>query len=249
MQLPSNLWPFLDRWFRRSPAGVILLGGLAALSVLGWLFGETTEAVIDRDDLAAVDDPLTRWLVQHQQPRLTGAMRVVTELGSAWFVVLLLVVVTALLLHRRRPWAEVVVVPLSSAGAAALVTIIKLAIGRPRPTVGEIAAAAGGFAFPSGHSAQAVACYGALAWLVAHVTTTRRSTVLAWIGAGVVALAIGFSRLYLAVHWLTDVVGGFVLGATWLSVTLSAVAAWQRSPWGTPRRTEAAGRGVPPTEP
>lgn len=248
MQIPSDLWSFLDRWFRRSPAGAILLGGLAALSVLGWLFGETTEAVVDRDDLAAIDDPVTRWLVRYRQPPLTGAMRVVTELGSAWFVVLLLVLVTTLLLQRRSSWAELVVVPLSSAGAAALVTIIKLAIGRPRPTVGEIVATAGGFSFPSGHSAQAVACYGALAWLVAHVTVTRHSTLLAWAGAAVVALAIGFSRMYLGVHWLTDVVGGFVLGAAWLSVTLSAVAAWQRSPWATSRRTQAASSRVLPDE-
>lgn len=244
MRTSLDLWSFLDRWFRRSPAGVILLGGLVALSVLGQAFGETTEAVVARDDIAALDDPVTRWLVLRRQPWLTGLMRGVTELGSTLFVVLLLVAVTALTLAHRRSWAEIVVVPVSSAGAAALVVIVKLAIARPRPSVGEIVATAGGFSFPSGHSAQAVACYGALAWLIAHITVTRRSTVLAWTGAAVVALAIGFSRLYLGVHWLSDVVGGFVLGAAWLSVTLSAVAVWRRSPWATrrPREGDTAGR-------
>jgi membrane-associated phospholipid phosphatase len=233
MRSPTHLWTFVDRSVRRSPAGAILLGGLIALSVLGWLFGETTEAVVDRDDIAAVDDPVTRWLVANRQPWLTATMRVVTQLGSAWFVVVLLVIVTGLLWWYQRPWAEVVVVPVSSVGAAVLVTIVKLAIARPRPSVGEIVATASGFSFPSGHSAQAVACYGALAWLIAHLTVTRRSTIAAWAGAALVALAIGFSRLYLGVHWLSDVVGGFVLGAAWLSVTLSAVAAWERSPWSS----------------
>ena len=223
-----SLPQFLDRWFRRSPAGAILAVGLAALSLLGWLFGETVEAVVNRDDIASADDPVTRWLVAHREPWLTAVMRVVTQLGSAWFVILLLVALTVALALRHRPWAELVVVPISSIGAATMVTFIKLGIGRPRPTVGEIVATANGFSFPSGHSAQAVACYGALAWLVAHVTVTRRATLLAWAGAVTIALLIGFSRLYLGVHWFSDVVGGFVLGAAWLSVTLSAVASWQR---------------------
>lgn len=218
----------LDRWFRRSPAGAILALGLVALILLGWLFGETTEAVVNQDDIAAVDSPVTRWLVERRQRWATTVMQVVTELGSAWFVVALIIVVTAVLWWWRRPWSELLVVPLCSGGAALMVAFIKLAIARPRPTLGEIVATANGFSFPSGHSAQAVACYCALAWVIAHITASRRSTVVAWSGAVIIAVLIGFSRLYLGVHWLSDVVGGFVLGAAWLTVTLSAVAAGQR---------------------
>lgn len=218
----------VDRWSRDSLAGPILAVGLVGLGLLGWLFGETTEAVVNQDDIAAVDNPVTRWLVERREPWSTAALHAVTELGSAWFVVTLIVVLTLILWIQRRPWTELLVVPISSVGAATLVTFVKLSIARPRPDLGEIVATAGGFSFPSGHSAQAVACYGALAWLVAHVTRTRRSTILAWAGATVLAVLIGFSRLYLGVHWLSDVVGGFVLGAAWLTVTLSAVAARQR---------------------
>lgn len=230
MPEPSRSTPTqtLDRWMRRRPALLILACGLVVLSLLGWLFAETTEAVLERDDIAAVDNPVTRWLVQQRQPWLTAAMRTVTRLGDAWFVVTLIVVVTLVLWVRRRPWRELAVLPIASGGAVLIVTFIKVVIERPRPTIGEIVASASGFAFPSGHSAQAVACYGALAWLIAHVTTTRRATVLAWSGASVVAFLIGVSRLYLGVHWLSDVIGGWALGAAWLTVTLSAVAARQR---------------------
>jgi membrane-associated phospholipid phosphatase len=218
----------VERWVRRTPALLILAGGLVALSLLGWLFGETAEAVLEQDGIAAIDDPVTRWLVQHRQPRLTAAMRAVTTLGDAWFIVALVLVVTLGLWLRRRRWSEIVVLPIASGGAALIVTLIKVAMERPRPMIGEIVATASGFAFPSGHSTQAVACYGALAWLIAHVTATRVATLLAWSVAAVVAFLIGVSRLYLGVHWLSDVVGGWVLGAAWLTVTLSAVAARQR---------------------
>ncbi len=220
----------VDRWFRHSPAGTILTVGLVGLGLLGWVFGETTEAVVNQDNIAAVDTPVTRWIVERREPWSTAALRAITELGAAWFVIAVIVAVTVVLAVHRRPWSERLVMPLSSAGAAVLVTFVKLSIARPRPELGEIVATASGFAFPSGHSAQAVACYGALAWLVAHVTRTRRSTILAWTGAVTLALLIGFSRLYLGVHWLSDVIGGFVLGAAWLTVTLSAVVAVQQRP-------------------
>lgn len=72
---------------------------------------------------------------------------------------------------------------------------------------------ANGFSFPSGHSAQAVALHGALVWVGAYTATRRRMKVAAWVGAGAIALLIGFSRQYLGVHWLSDVIGGYVLGA------------------------------------
>lgn len=222
-------------WSGRSPVWMILAAGLVVVTLLGWLFGETAEAVIEQDDIAAIDSPVTSWLVERRQPWATAVFNVVTELGSAWFVITLIVAVTALLVVQRRSWSDVLVVPVSSAGAALIVTFIKLAIARPRPTVGEIVATASGFSFPSGHSAQAVACYGALAWLIAHVTATRRSTILAWTAATVLAILIGFSRLYLGVHWVSDVIGGWVLGAAWLTVTLSAVVAGHR--WSDTSRT------------
>jgi membrane-associated phospholipid phosphatase len=227
-QRRATQMPTVERWVRRTPALLILAAGLVALSLLGWLFGETAEAVLEQDGVAAIDDPVTRWLVQQRQPRLTAAMRAVTTLGDAWFVVALVVAVTLVLWLRGRRWSETVVLPIASGGAALIVTLIKVAMERPRPMIGEIVATASGFSFPSGHSAQAVACYGALAWLVAHLTATRRATLLAWSIASVVAFLIGASRLYLGVHWLSDVIGGWALGAAWLTVTLSAVVARQR---------------------
>lgn len=132
---------------------ITLAVGLVALTVLGWVFGETTEAVLKQDDIAALDSPVTRWLAANRVPWLTRTMQVVTELGSAWFVIALLTVVTAGLAWRRATRWLAWVPAVSAAGAALLVFAIKLAIARPRPEIGEIVAVAGGFSFPSGHSA------------------------------------------------------------------------------------------------
>lgn len=203
---------------------ITLAVGLVVLTVLGWAFGEITEAVIKQDDIAALDSPVTRWLVANRTPWLTRAMQIVTELGSGWFVVLLLTVVTGGLLARPTTRWLAWVPPVSAAGAALVVLAIKLAIARPRPDIGEIVAAAGGFSFPSGHSAQAVATYGALAWVVTRLAP-RVPRWVVWSVAAVIAFLIGFSRLYLGVHWLSDVVGGWTLGAAWLVLTVVALTA------------------------
>lgn len=205
-------------------SAIALAAGLVVLTLLGWIFGETTEAVIRRDDIAALDDPVTRWLVARRTPWLTQAMQSITELGSAWVIVPLLVVVTGIVVTRSdaRLFAWVPVV--SAAGAALLVLAVKLAIARPRPTIGEIVAAADGFSFPSGHSAQAVATYGALAWVATRLAQGVPRWRF-WGPAAVLAALIGFSRLYLGVHWLSDVVGGFTLGAAWLVLTVGALTA------------------------
>lgn len=203
---------------------ITLAVGLVTLAVLGWVFGETTEAVLQQDDIAALDSPATRWLVANRTPWLTRTMQIVTELGSAWFVVLLLAVVTGGLLARPGTRSLAWVPPVSAAGAALLVLAVKLAIARPRPTMGEILAAAGGYSFPSGHSAQAVATYGALAWVVTRLAPAVPRWVV-WSVAATIAVLIGFSRLYLGVHWLSDVVGGWTLGAAWLVLTVGVLTA------------------------
>lgn len=81
-----------------------------------------------------------------------------------------------------------------------------------------------GASFPSGHSAEAIAFYGALAWVVVELLPGRRSRVLVCAGAIVLGLAIGFSRAYLGVHWASDVVSGWLLGLGWLAATIGLCA-------------------------
>src|SRR5207302_4061915 len=93
-----------------------------------------------------------------------------------------------------------------------------------------------GYAFPSVHVTQAVAVYGAAAAMLSAQTRSWSLKVTAWAGAFLVAAAVGLSRLYLGVHWLTDTVGGAILGLVWLQLLLLMV----RTAGGLRRQERAA---------
>ncbi len=116
-------------------------------------------------------------------------------------------------------------IALSSAGAAVLVAVAKHLVGRARPPVVEHLVTAHGLAFPSGHAAQSVACYGAVAWLAWELGGTRRVRAVAAIAAATLALAVGFSRVYLGVHWPSDVLSGWLLGIGWLAALVGGLHA------------------------
>jgi membrane-associated phospholipid phosphatase len=132
---------------------------------------------------------------------------------------------------RRRDWRRLAQLGAAVAGAAALYEIVKPIVGRPRPPVAIQIVAEEGWAFPSGHVTQAVAFYGILAVMLM-ARPSLRLRVLLGIGAVLVAFVVGASRLYLGVHWLTDVLGGYALGTAWLSVVM-VVTRLTSSGWAT----------------
>jgi membrane-associated phospholipid phosphatase len=230
---------FLTRRLRPSGAfGLSLTVGLVVIVAAGWAFGTLAENIIERDDLAVHDSPVAAWLAAHRVEWLTTTMRAVTWLGSGWVTIPLVIaacVVLALPGHRRRTvltGATVIV------GTTVLVHSIKFLMARPRPTLADVVATATGFAFPSGHSAQALATYGLLAYLACLHLPRWRHRVAVWTAAVVVILLVGFSRLYLGVHWLTDVLGGYALAAMWLAAVLT-VASTLHQLRGTPAPARA----------
>ena len=217
--------------------------GLAAVVGFGWLFGGITEDVIKGDELAARDSPVAAWLAEHRVDWLTAIMRAITQLGSLRLIVPLVALTTLLLLVRaRRPDAAALLVT-AATGASLLVALVKLLIGRARPEIGGLLVLVDSSSFPSGHSAQAVATYGALAYLAGRAVSRWGQRVAAWTVATLIAGLVGFSRLYLGVHWLSDVLGGYALGAAWLAIVITASATYRRlreqeaSPAGRQRNT------------
>ena len=101
-----------------------------------------------------------------------------------------------------------------------LTFLVKVLVGRPRPPTALALGGFGGMAFPSGHALQATAVWGMLAVLTAAGVARRRARMLVWIAGVAVAVAVGASRVYLGAHWLTDVMGGWVLGGLWLAALI-----------------------------
>ena len=209
-------------WLRRrldprSPTGFPLTFVVAVGTLCAWVFGALTQDVVAREEAVRLDPHVERFVLDHRVGWATGLMRTVTWLGSSALLVPMGVAIAAWFLARRRDWKPGAMLLAAWGGTYLLYEAVKPAVGRLRPAVPLRLVDATGWAFPSGHAAQAVAFWG----MVAIVLTARRSTrarVLAAVLAVLVALVVGASRLYLGVHWFTDVVGGYALGGTWLSL-------------------------------
>jgi membrane-associated phospholipid phosphatase len=206
---------------RGSPLGLGLTvtASVAALAVLA--FGGLTWDVVGHHGLALSDPHVTAWAVAHRTGWLTGAFRVVTWLASIVVIVPVALITGLFFVLRRRQWWPLVLLAAAIAVAAGLYTLIKALIGRPRPPPAIWIGHFSGAAFPSGHSTQSVACYATLAVILGAGRPARAKAALGT-AAALVILAVGASRIYLCAHWLTDVLGGYALGA-WLVAVLVIV--------------------------
>jgi undecaprenyl-diphosphatase len=161
------------------------------------------------------DAHVTRWFVDHRSDTLTSVMRAVTWLGSSW-VIIPLTVLVVIVLALRYPIARAVYLGIAVAGAFLLSTLVKYIIGRDRPPASVRLAHVASSSFPSGHTTQATATYLALAVIATCIVRETRWRLMIWSVALVVVALVGVSRVYLGVHWATDVLGGWLLGATWV---------------------------------
>jgi membrane-associated phospholipid phosphatase len=178
--------------------------------------------------IVRVDAHVAATLHAHVTPDATTGFRLVTHLGSS----AVLVVVTALAagyLARsgRRQAALLLVVTLI--GAQALTWSLKATFRRERPSFDDPIATATWFSYPSGHALVSIAVYGALAWLIWSGLRSPRARAVCLVGAAVLVAAIGFSRLYLGVHYLSDVLAGYCAGIAWLLLAIESVRAGERS--------------------
>ena len=126
-------------------------------------------------------------------------------------------------LLRRRTARPLITLGAAYIGAELLFQIVKVLTDRQRPAAEFAYRHYSGLAFPSGHATLTAAVFGALAALIAAASTSWRTKVASWAAALFIAIVVGVSRLYLGAHWLTDVLGGWALGAMWLTAVLVIV--------------------------
>lgn len=176
---------------------------------------------VDHSAAARIDN-----LVAGQHMAVT-VVTVITMLGST--VVLAAVIAGgALLLALRRQWRLAMYLVVTGVGALVLDPVIKSLVGRLRPALAHPIAHAPGNSFPSGHSLGSIACYGALLLVFVPATRGRWRGVFTAVIAVLVA-AVGISRVLLGVHYLSDVIGGWAIGITWLGITSFAFEVTRRA--------------------
>ena len=196
--------------------GLPLLGALLALALSLWAFG----AIVDEQILEGetrTDERLAVWLHGRATEPLTDVFRAITRLGN--FITLFAVTLVAVVIFwRRRERIDAAFVALAALGAQVLSTGMKLGFRRDRPFFPDPLATESTFSFPSGHALVSLAVYGSIALVLARRLSSHIERALLLGATALLVIAIGFSRLYLGVHFLSDVLAGYAAGAAWLAL-------------------------------
>ncbi len=201
---------------------------LSGLVMTGIVFGEILDHVRGDGWFGTnVDLALSNYAVEHRTGWFTGFMRQVTDLGSTAALTSIAVstIVGTLMLRRYRLAAVMLI---ASIGSSTLTALMKTMIDRPRPfTNGEIIFASDS-SFPSGHTLDSMAVYGALVFIVGCLLDSRRARLGVWAIGAMLAIGIGASRVYLGVHWASDVAAGWMLGLSLLACVAGMVSLDER---------------------
>jgi undecaprenyl-diphosphatase len=246
------LWDLLFRGIRfvarrarnaYATLGLVILGGTVGAVVLTYLFAKFAELVMTGGTLA-FDNAVMQYAGAHQVGWLTGAMLEVTMLGTGTVVAMIVAVSGMFLwLYNYKQSTELLLV--ATLGGILLDTVLKVGFNRPRPHVFEWGTTVVSSSFPSGHAMSATVVYSTVAYLATRLQKTRAARAATRAGAALLIVVICSSRVYLGVHYPSDVLAGMVVGFAWASfcmVTLEAAQLYARR--NAPAMVE--GDGTPP---
>jgi undecaprenyl-diphosphatase len=209
---------------RLTLAAVVWLAvGLATSAFVIWAFAELADGVVEGES-RRLDRAVLLWIHAHSPEWLDGPMHLVTALGHYQVVLPLLAsVVFVLYLKGWRLSATLLLV--STVGGSLLTAVLKAVFGRARPELFDSDYTASFYSFPSGHATVAVGFYGTLTLILAYRLRGFARWAVAACGVFLVLL-IGFSRLYLGVHYPTDVLAGFLAAPLWVVCVGAVYVAW-----------------------
>ncbi|MBD3880792.1 phosphatase PAP2 family protein [Phormidium tenue FACHB-886] len=188
--------------------------GLGSCLLILWILTHLFEEVWERESFT-FDRSVLLWIHQSANPTLDAVMLAVTRLGNPGVVVPATCIVL-LLLWWRRYRQEAKLFAIACIGGAVLNRGLKLLFTKPRPELWKRLIDETSFSFPSGHALGSVVLYGMIAYLLA--THYPKWAALIYGLAVSLILVISFSRLYLGVHWPTDIIAGWGIGFLWVTI-------------------------------
>lgn len=225
--------------------GVRLLGAVAAAAAAAIPFALVLVLVeASWPPLRRVDAGAARRLHEFalEHPAWTGTLRILSD--WVWDPATLRIAVALLtlwLLHRRA-WRLAAWAAVTATGGALTGVLVKVVVERARPSLEDPVAQAPGYSFPSGHAMTATTSFAVLL-LVLLPMVPRAWRALCWSVAVLSVLGVGFTRIALGVHWFSDVIGGWLLGAAVVVLTGWAFEAWRTD---SGRRPTSVAEGLEP---
>lgn len=232
IQLAGRTRQFLAaRLDRKSELGLGLTISVLVFAFAVWALSGLLDAVLDNDTLVRVDRAVEDWFHLHDTPLGSSVFSAVTNLGSP--VVSVVIAVVAIYLWRVGAYFWLWNWLGANLGGFAVEYVLKSSVHRSRPQYAAQYLHGHSYSFPSGHTMASTVCYLLLAYLIStHPGATVARRRLAWAVAIAMVAGVGLSRLYLVVHYPSDVLGGLAAGLAWLGLC------------GATRRLVAAHRGL-----
>ena len=235
---PRGLFDFFRDWlyaFLRGIArhasgfytafGIFLVAG-AALASAGTLVFVALAGRVRSGTTQAFDEAVLGWMAAHRIWWLERSLVEITALGTG-LVVMAIVAVAALFLYLTEHRYSSFLLLLATGGGIILNSILKLSYDRPRPQVFEWVTNVSSSSFPSGHAMSAAIVYSTVAYLAARLQKQRWARVLTMFISFLVIILICASRLYLGVHYPSDVIAGVIIGLAWAGFCMAGLEAVQ----------------------
>jgi len=236
-----GIGPALERLLKRSahftakfryrdylPVFVLVGAGIAASMAAGDAFLDLAESLQeDSPELHAVDATFHEWATTTRSPGSTMFFTTLTIIGTPVGLAALLAIVSVFLAVRKRwRWIAYLVI---TCGIGGLLNLqLKSYFARARPELAEALRSAHGYSFPSGHAMGSTIVFAALAYLAFRILTRWRHRAAALAFAATMFIAISISRIYLGVHWISDVGAGIAAGLLWVVVATVAYETFRR---------------------
>lgn len=215
---------FRDFW----PVLLIVIAGGLVTMFLGDFFMDLGALVQGKSTvLTKIDSSVLTWVIGERSAAATSFFLVMTMIGGPVGMAII-VVVAAVVLAIRKNWAWLSYLAITAGGGALLNLELKHHFARARPDLAEAIRRAGGYSFPSGHAMGSTVALGALAYLAIRLAWQWRWKAAALALAVSLVLAVAMSRVYLGVHWLSDVGAGISAGTVWVLVTTVAYETFRR---------------------
>ena len=212
------------RGFFAPLAAFITVGMVVAAVGLG-IFAAIAEGV-EEGVTQKFDEAVLHWFQTSRTTFLDDAMLEITALGAGLVLVMIVLIASVFLWQTQHKWSAYLLL-LATLGGKLLNTLLKAAYARPRPSIVESLTETHSTSFPSGHAMSSMVVYGSVAYLVGRLEPSKRLKYTTWLIAAIVIAAIGVSRMYLGVHYPSDVIGGFIAGLAWIGFLVATMRALQ----------------------
>ena len=191
--------------------------GLISCLIIIYVVAEISDEVLDKEAFA-FDKTILLWIHQFANPTLDRIMVLITHFNDPTTVTLIAIFILAILIWRHY-YSEAKIFAIDCLGGVVLSYGLKSVFGKLRPDLWQSPIEDLSYSYPSGHALGSTVLYGFIAYLIA--TRYPQFSWLIYTGTVCLIVAIGLSRLYLGVHWPTDIIGGYGIGFLWLTFCIT----------------------------